>query len=83
MQNDDKSTFIGIGKNPDPNVPDLPLGLGMALAQNDKAIDAFGALSAQEKTELINNIQGASTGEDAKQRIADAVNRLSGNAGNG
>ena len=73
-------TFIGIGKNPDPNVPDLPLGFGMALAQNEKAVSAFGALSDQEKTDLIKSIQGAGTGDDAKQRITDAVNRLSGNA---
>ncbi len=75
MKNSD--TFIGIGKNPNPNVPDLPLGFGMALAQNSNAQSAFGALSDGEKTEIINGIQGAATGDDAKRRIADAVSRLS------
>ena len=71
-------TFIGIGKNPDPDVPDLPLGFGMALAQNEKAVSAFGALTDREKTDLIQSIQGATTGDEAKRRVTDAVNRLSG-----
>lgn len=69
-----KSTFIGMGKNPDG--PDLPLGLGMRLAQDPKAFDSFAKMTNEEKSTLINNIQGAATGDDAKRRMADAVTML-------
>lgn len=69
------SNFIGTGKNPDG--PDLPLGLGMELAQNPKAMNAFGSMTKEEKESLIRHIQGAVTGEDAKNRISDAIESLS------
>lgn len=69
--------FIGAGKNPNPNVPDIPLGLGMALAQNPQAMNAFGQLSDGQKTNLIHGIQGAVTGGDAKARIHQAISDLS------
>ena len=69
------NNFIGIGTNPDG--PDLPLGLGMELAQNPKAMNAFGAMTKAEKAAMIRHIQGATTGEDAKARITGAVNQLS------
>ncbi|MGI6403776.1 MAG: YdeI/OmpD-associated family protein [Oscillospiraceae bacterium] len=69
--------FIGIGKNPDG--PDLPLGLGMELAQNPKAMNAFGTMTKSQKASMISHIQAATTGEDAKQRIREAVNQLSNN----
>lgn len=73
----EQSNFIGIGRNPDG--PDLPLGLGMQLAQEPKAMEAFGKMSKQQKASLIGHIQGAATGEDAKNRVVDAVNRLRDN----
>lgn len=71
-----ENTFIGIGKNPNPNVPDLPLGLGMALAQTPSAMERFSNLSDEEKTQLINYIQSSVTGEDAKHRISETVQQL-------
>ena len=69
--------FIGTGKNPDG--PDLPLGLGMQLAQNPKAMATFGKMSTAQKSRLIGHIQDASTGEDAKSRIERTVNALAQN----
>lgn len=67
-------TFIGIGHNPDG--PDLPLGLGMNLAQDPKAMDTFGKMTMEQKTNVINYIQSAQTGDDALQKINDAINRM-------
>lgn len=71
------TNFIGTGHNPEG--PDLPLGLGMQLAQNPKAMDAFGSMTNAQKAAMIGYIQGAATGGEAKERIADAVYRLHNN----
>jgi len=67
-------TFIGTGHNPDG--PDLPLGLGMQLAQNPQAMQAFGRMSNAQKSELIAYVQGAATGNDAKARMREVLRRL-------
>ena len=69
-----QTPFIGIGHNPEG--PDLPLGLGMQLAQDPKAMDTFGRMSRAQKSELIAFVQGATTGDEAKQRMTDALARL-------
>ena len=74
MQN---NNFIGTGHNP--NGPDLPLGFGMQLAQDPEAMDAFGRLTNQQKQSVVNYIQNCTSGEDSKNRIADAVANLSKN----
>ena len=68
------SPFIGIGHNPEG--PDLPLGLGMRLAQDPRAMDTFGTLSEGQKAQVIGYIQGGATGDDALQRLETAVNSL-------
>lgn len=72
------NNFIGTGKNPNQDEPDIPLGLGMELAQSPTAMDAFGRLSGVQKTEMIRHIQASSTGSEAKERIAQAVRSLAG-----
>jgi len=67
-------TFIGTGHNPDG--PDLPLGLGMHLAQEPKALQAYGNLSNSEKESVINYIQSSTSGDDAKNRIMESISRL-------
>lgn len=74
MQND--QGFIGMGHNPNPEVPDIPLGLGMALFQDAQARTFFENLSNDEKTRLIKYIQSSVSGEDAKHRIYTAVSNL-------
>ena len=69
-------TFIGMGPNPKPNVPDIPLGFGMQLAQNPQAYSAFGRLSDIEKAQMINHIKSAQTGDDAQNKIAATITAL-------
>ena len=66
--------FIGIGTNPEGI--DLPLGLGMRLAQEPGAIDTFGSLDEQQKSGVVRYIQDSVTGDDAKERIEKAVTAL-------
>lgn len=63
--------FIGVGHNPEG--PDLPLGFGMLLAQEPSAITRYGQLTNEQKTSVISYIQSGATGEDARNRIANAV----------
>lgn len=67
---------IWIGMGPNPDGPDLPLGLGMRLAQDPMALSTFGKMTNEQKSELIDYIQGATTGDGAKQRMIEALNRL-------
>ena len=73
----DQGTFIGVGPNPEG--PDLPLGLGMQLAQNPKAMAVFGKMSKAEKAALVRHVQSAITGEGAESLMEDAINQLSEN----
>ena len=73
----DRSTFIGTGRNPDG--PDIPLGLGMQLAQNPKAMQAFGRMSNAQKSELIGYLQSAATGGDAEARMSEVIRKLGRN----
>lgn len=69
--------FIGLGHNPEG--PDLPTGLGMRLAGDPKAMDAFGRMSSEQKSAMIGYVQGAATGEDAKHRLDHALQQLHNN----
>lgn len=69
--------YIGVGVNPEG--PDLPLGLGMQLAQEPRAVEAYGKLTNTEKEAVIRYIQSGATGAEAKNRIALAVNALKDN----
>jgi len=68
---DRDTPFIGVGHNPEG--PDLPLGFGMLLAQEPDAISRYGALTNEQKTQVVHYIQSGATGEDARNRIANAV----------
>jgi len=68
---DEKAPFIGMGRNPEG--PDLPLGFGMLLSQEPAAISRYGELTNEQKSSVIRYIQSGATGEDAKNRIANAV----------
>lgn len=87
MKNMKKEQHIPVGHNPfghpaneDHASPDLPVGLGMALAQDTAAMDRFCHLSDAEKENIIRDIQSSQTGQEAKGKIHDAVARLSGGA---
>ena len=70
------NTFIGMGRNP--HGPDLPLGMGMRLMQDPQAREAFGRLTRAKQTDLIDYVQGGSTGDEAKTRMEEAIDRLRG-----
>ncbi|MCL2055992.1 MAG: hypothetical protein FWH02_02090 [Oscillospiraceae bacterium] len=72
-----QSNFIGMGNNPEE--PDLPLGLGMRLAQDPKAMDTFSNMTNEQKSALISYLQRSGTGDEALSRMADAVNLLHNN----
>ncbi len=54
----------------------LPIGFSMQLSQDLKAMEHFAAMSLAQKEELIAYIQGGSTGEEAEQRVHEAIMRL-------
>jgi uncharacterized protein YdeI (YjbR/CyaY-like superfamily) len=69
--------FIGMGHNPNPNVPDIPEGFAMALLQEPDARASFQNLSDEEKTNVIRYIQNNNlTGTDAKNKISNAIKNL-------
>ena len=72
-----REPFIGIGHNPEG--PDLPLGFGMQLAQEPDAVASFGRLSKGDRAKVIQYIQAATTGDDAKRRVLGAVDGLKRN----
>lgn len=71
------SPFVGTGHNPEG--VDLPLGLGMRLAQEPKAMDVFGAMDEGQKARVVQYVQAATTGNEAKERIETAVTSLRDN----
>lgn len=54
----------------------VPVGLGMSLALDMKAMSNFANLSDSKKQELISYIQGSTTGDDAKNRVTEVVSNL-------
>jgi hypothetical protein len=54
----------------------LPVGLGMRLALDMKAMTNFSNLPEEKKQELISYIEGSTTGDEAKNRVAEVVNSL-------
>lgn len=80
MNMDHQGTFIGMGNNPDG--PDLPIGFSMQLAQEPQAVVNYGALSKEQQASIIYYIKSSSSGDDAENRIAQAVQHLKdGNIG--
>ena len=72
--------FVGMGHNPNPNVPDLPEGFAMALLQDTDARIHYENLSDSQKTNVIEYIQSNNvTGYDAKNKIDSAIESLKNN----
>lgn len=75
-----EKNFIGMGHNPNPDVPDIPAGFGAALFQEPNARSYFGNLSNIQKTKVINYIQSNNlTGNDAINKINNAIKGLKNN----
>ncbi|HCR43338.1 MAG TPA: hypothetical protein DIV41_02035 [Ruminococcaceae bacterium] len=58
---------------------DMPIGLLMALAQHEKAMENFSRLDARQMERLREFAIGSATGCEAKRRIDTAVERLEKN----
>jgi uncharacterized protein YdeI (YjbR/CyaY-like superfamily) len=71
MQN---KPFIGIGSNPQGK--DLPLGLGMQLAQESEAMNTYTALTQPKRDKIVDYIQSCTSGEDSKRRISTVIEGL-------
>lgn len=54
----------------------VPVGLGMRLALDMKAMTNFSNLPDAKKEELISYIKGSTTGEDAENRVTEVVSNL-------
>ena len=67
-------TFIGMGRNPEGI--DIPLGLSMELAMHPGAASTFGKMNPEEKHAAIRYIQSCTSGEDAKERIKNAISQM-------
>jgi len=55
-----------------PNMPDIPLGLGMALAQNQNAMTRFAGLSDESKLKIIEQTHSV----NSKREMKDFVDKL-------
>ncbi|NLP35792.1 MAG: hypothetical protein GX359_11500 [Clostridiales bacterium] len=58
------------------NEHQLPVGLGMRLALDMEAMTNFSKLPDGRKKELVNYIQGSTSGQDAKNRVTEVVSSL-------
>ena len=56
-----------------PNKPDLPLGLGMALAQNQDAMTRFVALSDEGKRRVIEQTHSVNSKREMKEFVDKLV----------
>ena len=71
------NNFIGLGHNPNSNVPDIPEGFGAALSKEPEAQYYFSCLSDTQKTDLINYLQNNNeTGDGARSKIEKVVHNL-------
>lgn len=54
---------------------DLPLGFGLALAQNTKALDSFSKMTEQQKKEIINQTHSIQSKKEM-QAFVDSLNKM-------
>lgn len=62
----------GLGNEASP-LPDLPLGFGMALAMNVKAMETYSGLSESEKEQIIMKCRDAKSKEEMRQIVDSLV----------
>lgn len=62
---------------------DMPLGLGIRIAQDPRATEAFAMLPEESKKRLILYVEDAATGDEALERVRNAVSALSRRAEGG
>lgn len=55
---------------------ELPLGLGMALAQNETAMQKFESLSEEEKQSVIQQTQSVKSRREMQQFVSDLIQQI-------
>lgn len=60
------------------NEHQLPVGLGMRLALDMEAMTKFVNLPDNQKQQLVDYIEGSTTGDEAKNRVTEVVRNLHG-----
>lgn len=58
------------------NGPEIPMGLGMALAENLPAMKYFSSLSPRQQQEIIRKTHQISSKEEMQQFVAGFTSRL-------
>ncbi len=56
------------------NGPEIPMGLGMALAQNSQAMQYFSSLSPQQKRAVIDRTHQINSKEEMQAYVQDLCN---------
>lgn len=54
----------------------LPIGFSLKLSQDLEAMQYFSNLSERNKEQVVSYVQGGTTGEEAKNRVEEAVRQL-------
>lgn len=52
----------------------MPLGFGMALAQNPQAMEKFALLSEEKKQELISGTHSVNSKQEMRQYVNNIIN---------
>jgi hypothetical protein len=58
------------------NEHQLPVGLGMRLALDMEAMTNFANLPDNSKKQLVDYIEGSTTGDEARSRVTEVVSNL-------
>ena len=58
------------------DIKELPIGFTLKLGQDMEAMTNFVNLTDEEKMKVVDYIQGATTGDEAKERVVDAIRQL-------
>ncbi|MDQ5984254.1 MAG: hypothetical protein RUMPE_01300 [Eubacteriales bacterium SKADARSKE-1] len=57
-------------------IPNIPMGLGMALAQNIDSMDYFNSLSEDERQEVINHTHTVQSKQDMQNYVGEMSDSL-------
>lgn len=69
-------------ENQKKDAENMPIGLMMKLAMHQDAMKNFSLLNDEKQKSVIRYVEDSQTGEEAKNRITNAVNNLDkGNTG--
>ena len=53
---------------------EMPVGLGMALALNPKAMEKFSSLTEKEKSDIVNGTHAIRSRKEMQQYVSNIIN---------